>query len=76
MEYRKRIELDTSTDYWFVELGEMLRLTGDSSWPFPTEAAARKFAVANKRLAKQKYGAERDVRIRFPDGTKEEIGYE
>jgi hypothetical protein len=69
MEYRKKIDLNPNSEYWFVEMGELDRLNGPSSYPFPTEQAARRFAVNHKRLS---YG-QRDVQIRFPDGQIEVI---
>ena len=76
MEYRKRIEIDRDKDYVFVEMGELNRLNGPASYPFPTEEAARLFATNHKRIAKQQHGVDRDIRLRFPDGTIEEITHD
>lgn len=73
MEYRKRIEIDRDKDYVFVDMGELNFLNGGSSYPFPTEEAARKFAVTHKRIAKQTYGVDREVSLRFPDGRIEDV---
>jgi hypothetical protein len=76
VEYRKQIELDPNTNYWFVEMGVLDRLNGGSSYPFPTYETAHKFAVAHKRIAKQSHGVDREIAIRFPNGTIETIQYE
>ena len=73
VEYRRRIEIDRDKDYIFVEMGELNFLNGGSSYPFPTEQAARLFAVNHKRIARQTYGVDRDIQLRFPDGRLEEI---
>lgn len=73
VEYRKSIDLDANTEYWFAELGVLNFLNGGSSWPFTSEDAARKFAIAHKRIAKTIHGIDREVWLRFPDGTKEDI---
>jgi hypothetical protein len=72
MEYRKRIEIDRDKDYVFVELEQGVFMNGGSSYPFPTEETARRFAVNTKRAAVQR-GVERHVSLRFPDGQIEEI---
>lgn len=73
VEYRKRIEIDRDKDYVFVDLAECVFLNGGSSYPFPTEEAARRFAINHKRIAKQNYGVDRAVALRFPDGRIEEV---
>lgn len=73
MEYRKDVPLDPNTDYWFVDMGELFFMNGGSSHAFPTEAAARKFALNQMRIAKKKYGVDRKVSIRYPDGTIKEV---
>ena len=52
-EYRKTIPLSTETKYWFVKLGSIpgtpdwhKQLYANRSYPFPTEAAAQRFAAA------------------------------
>ncbi len=69
MEYRKKIDLNPNTEYWFVEMGQLDRLNGPSSYPFPSLEAAMKFAVNHKRIS---FG-QRDVQIRFPDGEVETV---
>lgn len=76
IEYRKTIPLDTSTDYWFVEMGELNFLNGGSNYPFPTLEAAERFAINHKRIALQQYGVDRDIAIRYPDGTIKPVPYE
>ena len=73
MEYRKKIDLDAETKYWFVEMGELNRLNGSGAYPFTSYEKALLFALNHKRIAKLTYGADRSVVIRFPDGTKEVI---
>lgn len=73
MEYRKKIDLDPTSDYWFVVLGELNRLNGTSSWPFPSLKAARTFAESQKSLALAVHGIHREVAIRYPDGSVEEL---
>lgn len=72
MEYRKKIELSPDTEYWFVEMGPLNFLNGGSSYPFPTEAAAILFATNHLNFARLK-GCERDIRIRYPNGTTRKI---
>lgn len=73
MEYRKTIDLDPTTQYWFVKLGELNRLNGTSSWPFPTLEAATTFAESQKALALAVHGIHREVAILHPDGTVHEL---
>lgn len=73
MEYRKKIELDRDKDYWFVRLGELNRLIGPADYPFPTAAAAQKFAEAHKYIAKTIHGIDREVSIRNPDGSVHDL---
>jgi hypothetical protein len=73
VEYRKTIEIDRDKHYVFVDLEECVFLNGGSSYPFPNEEAARTFAVNHKLIAKQRFGVDRQVRLRFPDGSTEEI---
>lgn len=55
-EYRKTIELDSSTEYWFVELGPIPGYpdwhvqSKTTSYPFPTAAAAERFADSHARM--------------------------
>jgi hypothetical protein len=72
MEYRKRIEIDRDKDYVFVDLEQGVFMNGGSSYPFPTEEAARRFAVNTKRVSIMR-GFEREVSLRFPDGRTERI---
>lgn len=72
MEYRKKIDLDPNTNYWFVEMGELNFLNGGSNYPFTNETAARLFATNHKYFARME-GIDRAIRIRFPDGSIEEI---
>lgn len=72
MEYRKQVELDPGSDYWFVELGESTFLNGGSAYPFPSERAAQVFAENQKFLAKMR-GNDREVRIRYPNGDIKNI---
>lgn len=69
MEYRKKIDLDKEREYWFVQMGEYDRLNGPAAYPFPTEEAARKFAVNHKRMSL----GQREIFIQFPNGTMEEV---
>ena len=71
MEYRKRIEVNHETDYWWVEMGELNRLNGGASYPFPTVEAARKFAESHKNIAKAIHGVDREVQVRHPSGEIE-----
>lgn len=73
MEYRKSIELDANTDYWFVEMGELNFLNGGSKYPFMSFDAAKRFAVNHKLLAKQRHGVDRQVFIKHPDGFITEV---
>lgn len=73
MEYRKKVKLDPNTEYYFVEMGELNRLNGGASYPFPSLEAAERFAESHKIIAKQNYGIDRDIVIRFPDGTRKEV---
>lgn len=73
MEYRRRMELDQNTDYWFVEMGELNFLNGGSSYPFTSEEAARRFAINHKLIAKQQHGVDRAISIRHPDGFIQEV---
>lgn len=73
MEYRKSVQLDANADYWVVTMGELNRLNGKSSWPFPSEAAAIAFADAHKALALSIHGVHRDISIQFPDGRTEKV---
>lgn len=71
MEYRRRIEVDSTTDYWWVEMGVLNFLNGGCSYPFPTLAAAHHFAQTHKAIAKSVHGRDREVAVRHPDGTIE-----
>lgn len=73
MKYRKTIDLSPTTDYWFVQLGELNRLNGSSSWPFPSLEAAERFAELQKSLALEVHAVHREVAIRYPDGTVHEL---
>lgn len=67
-EYRKRIEVSTETDYWWVELGVLSAMHGGASYPFPTYEAARKFAIVAKRR-----DIDRSVSVIYPDGSQHPI---
>lgn len=73
VKYRKTVDLNPNTDYWFVEMGELKYLDGGSSYPFPTEEAALLFARNHKLAARLAYGVDRVVTVRHPDGRVEEI---
>lgn len=83
MTYRRATSLSASTDWWFVEMGRLDRLNGPASYPFPSEAAAFRFAAAHKRIASLhtwtelddtvNTGVDRDIAVRFPDGTRQVI---
>lgn len=70
-EFRRTIELSHTTPYWFVEMGpspdkplwhqELYRF---QSYPFPSEAAAQRFATTHREL----YPG-RTIAIRYPEGT-------
>ncbi|QGJ97119.1 hypothetical protein SEA_PETTERN_74 [Mycobacterium phage PetterN] len=76
--YKKEIPLSTESEYWFVEMGELDRLNGPASYPFPSELSAFRFAAAEKRRAaghlwidldgRWHRGVDRDIAVRFPDG--------
>ncbi|AFF28449.1 hypothetical protein FDI11_gp26 [Mycobacterium phage Tiger] len=78
--YKKDLPLSTEAEYWFVEMGRLDRLNGPSSYPFPAEQAAFRFAAAEKRRAAEHkwldmddtwhHGVDRDIAVRFPDGTR------
>ena len=74
-EYRRDIPHNPKNDYWFVELGPIpdqpdwhMKLYEFQAYPFPRLEAARKFAFSSR----ERYW-KRDISIRFPDGTREEI---
>jgi len=71
--YRKTIELDRDTDYWFVKMGPLNHLNEAASYPFPTYEASERFAINHKMIAKLNYGVDREVVILHPDGTEEVI---
>ena len=55
MEYRKRVELPTGSDYWFVHLGPIpntpdwhQKMYAEQSYAFPTEASAELFALNHR----------------------------
>jgi hypothetical protein len=55
MEYRKQVELPTGSDYWFVHMGPVpnkpdwhQKLYDNSSYAFPTKAAAELFAKTHQ----------------------------
>ena len=55
--YRKKVDLPSGSDYWFVHLGPIPErpewhkaLYEKSSYPFPSEAAAKLFAQRHKNL--------------------------
>lgn len=73
VEYRKQIDLDPNTSYFFVHMGELNRLNGPSNYPFTSEEAALRFANNHKLIAKQQYGVDRDIEVRYPDGTVQVI---
>lgn len=83
MTYRKATSLSASTDWWFVEMGRLDRVNGPASYPFPSEAAAFRFASAHKRIASLHTGTdlddsvhtgvEREIAVRFPDGTRQVV---
>lgn len=73
VEYRKTVELQADTDYWFVKMGELNRLNGAHSYPFTSEKSARIFAEMHKTLALQLHGVDREVTILFPDGREEHL---
>ena len=54
---RKKVELPSGSDYWFVHLGPIPQLPewhqkmySNSSYPFPTEASANLFASQHKKM--------------------------
>lgn len=68
-EYRKTIPLSTTTDYWFVQMGPIpnkpdwhMKLYAKSSYAFPTEVAAHRFA--NAAAAEH---PDRDVKVIYPE---------
>jgi hypothetical protein len=71
LEYRKRIEVDSNTDYWWVAMGPLNFLNGGCSYPFPTAAAASRFAQNQKLIAKAIHGVDREISVTYPDGTIE-----
>lgn len=73
MEYRKSIPLDANTDYWFVELGELTRFNGSFSYAFPSLEAAQTFAESHKYVAKSLHGVDRDVSIKYPNGSVKKL---
>jgi hypothetical protein len=73
LEYRKKIDLEPDTEYWFVEMGPLNFLNGGSSYPFTALEKAMGFAVNHKWLAKHKHGVDREVSVRFPDGTVQAV---
>ena len=55
--YRKRVDLPTDSDYWFVELGPVpdmpawhQEMYSFSSYAFPTKVAANLFASNHQRM--------------------------
>lgn len=74
-EYRKSIPLNQDSQHWFVELGPIpstpdwhSAIYYNNSYPFPSLEAARRFAFDARGRHWQ-----RDIAIRFPDGSREEI---
>lgn len=47
--YRKKVDLPTGTDYWWVFLAGYGN-AASCEFPFPTEQAARKFAEGHRRV--------------------------
>ena len=73
VEYRRRIEVESKSDYWWVEMGELNFLNGGCSYPFPTVEAAHRFAQTQKNIAKRIHGVDRDVKVRHPNGEVDEL---
>ncbi len=83
MTYRKATSLSADTEWWFVEMGRLDRLNGPGSYPFPSEAAAFRFASAHKLLGSVHTwtdlddsvlaGVDREIAVRFPDGTRQVV---
>lgn len=62
----------TSSDYFHVRMGRLNHLNAGSSYAFPNEEAAFRFARAHKDIARGE-GVERDIVVVYPDGQEEEI---
>ena len=74
----KQIKMDELGEYWFVEMGPIPEepqwhqdLYDFQSYPFPSVRAARLFAKCAKHR-----DAGRDIAIRHPDGTIEQVELE
>lgn len=65
-------ELD-DTEHWFVDMGPLNRRNGPGSYALPTEAAAIRFATNHKQIARDSYGVDRVVTVRYPDGRTWEV---
>lgn len=55
--YRKKVELPTGSDYWYVKMGPVPNtpswhqaMYADNSYAFPTQAAANLFAANHARV--------------------------
>jgi hypothetical protein len=62
MEYRKRVDLPSGKDYWFVHLGPIpntpdwhQELYAKQSYPFPTKEAAELFAMNHMIQGREVY---------------------
>lgn len=63
--YRRTVEIDRDKDYWHVWLGPLNGLNRSARYPFPSEAAATRFAKRHKEIA-----LHREVLIVYPDGRR------
>lgn len=74
-EYRKRITHNPDAHYWFVEMGPIPGMPGwhtklyeSNSYPFPSEEAAKRFAMGVRER-----DWKREAWIRYPDGSRREV---
>jgi len=74
-EFRRDVPLSHDTKYWFVEMGPIPGMPAwhadiyqSSSYPFPSEEAARRFAMDVRER-----DWKREAWIRYPDGSRRKV---